>query len=96
MRDGCREPGSHEREIFEMMLRKDRFLAAMFALSLGACGGDAEVEEAEVETTEGDEDPMMDTTTDDTMVDDTTMDDGMDDTMDDGMDDGVEEGPLPE
>ena len=42
MRDGCREPGSHEREIFEMMLRKDRFLAAMFALSLGACGGDAE------------------------------------------------------
>ena len=75
-----------------MMLRKDRFLAAVFALSVGACGGDAEVEEAETDTTMGDEDPMMD--------------DGMDEPMDEPepmepepmepMDDGIEEGPLPE
>ena len=73
-----------------MKLRKDQFLAAVFALSLGAaCGGDAE-EPAE-ETTAGEEDPM----TDDGMGD---MDDGMDDGADDGMaDDGMEDdGPLPE
>lgn len=83
-----------------MKLRKDRFLAAVFALSLGACGGDAEVEEAETDTTMGDEDPMMDDGMgDDTGMDDGMgggMDDGMDDGMDEGMDDGIEEGPLPE
>ncbi|MBO6938553.1 MAG: hypothetical protein JJ863_26535 [Deltaproteobacteria bacterium] len=76
-----------------MTLRKDQFLAAVFALSLGAsaCGGGEEPAE---EPTTGEEDPM----TDDGMGDD-TMDDGMDDGMaDDGMaDDGMEDdGPLPE
>lgn len=85
-----------------MKLRKDRFLAAVFALSLGACGGDAEAEtDTSDEATVGAEDPMMDDgMTDDGMTDDGMADDGMaDDGMaDDGMaDDGMEdEGPLPE
>ena len=63
-----------------MKLRKDQFLAAVFALSLGACGG-GEAEEPADETTTGEEDPMMD----DGMGDDEPMDDGMED-----------DGPLPE